>query len=379
MLLLFLVAITAVVYTYGLYPATVALIGLIRPTSWRRDEAVLPAVTLIISAYNEEDVIADKLENSLALDYPRARLQMIVASESTDGTNAIAERFAPAIELHTFSGRRGKSATLRRVMPRASGDIVVFSDANAAYRPETIRKLVRNFADHRVGAVIGDLRYREASSAVGGRGETVYWRYDHWLRRHASRAMSIIPGITGSVFAIRRELYVPLSEERGDDYELCTGIAIRGRAVVFDGEAIAEERAGETTRQQFRRKIRLVRWNTASSLLLIRDALRFGRPFIAWQVLSHRLLRYTVPLWLMLALVASIGLAGDSTLFTWIVGAQVGFYAVGALGWLAETARITLPRICLIPSYFVMVNTAAFCALVAGATRGQVTTWQKQR
>lgn len=377
---LFIVSVGIVAYTYAAYPLFVAFLGTFRPMAWRRDESYVPRVTLLISAYNEEAVIDEKLRNSLALDYPREQLQIVVASESTDGTNRIVRGFADrGIQLREFAERRGKSATIGRVMPDVTTEIVVFSDANALYKPDALRKLTRNFADARVGAVIGHLQYRDPAATVGGRGETLYWQYDHWLRYHASRTMSIIPGITGGMFAIRRALYFPLQEERGDDYELCTGIATRGHAVVFEPDAVAEEQASETTRQQFRRKIRLVRWNTASSLMLIRDALRFRRPFVAFQVLSHRLLRYTVPIWLLCALVASLALAPSSAFFSAVAALQVAFYFVGAAGWAAEASHLTLPKICLIPSYFVMVNMAAMCALVAGLTRGQVTVWQKQR
>lgn len=379
-LVLFFFSAAVVLYTYAAYPLLVAAAGILRPRTLRRDDDILPPVSLVVSAYNEEHVIDEKLRNCLALDYPRERLQIVVASESTDGTNDIVRCYEPeGVELRAYAERRGKSATIRRLMTHLRGEIVVFSDANGLYRGDAIRKLVRNFADSRVGAVIGHLQYRDPSDSVGGRGEAVYWRYDHWLRRHASRTLGIIPGITGGVFAIRRDLYFPLSDDRGDDYELCTGIAIRGHAVVFEPDAVAEERASETTPQQFRRKIRLVRWNTMSSLLLIRDALRFRRPFVAFQVVSHRLLRYTAPVWLVLALGASIALAPASRAFAVIAALQVAFYAVGAAGWAAETARISLPRICVIPSYFVMVNMAAMCALVAGVTRGQVSLWQKQR
>ena len=373
-------SIAVVAYTYAVYPALVAALGVLRPREWLKDDSHTPQLTLLVSAYNEQDVIEAKLQNCLALDYPRERLQILVASESTDGTNEIVARYAArGIELQAFHVRRGKSATIARVLPDARGDIIVFSDANAMYRWDALRKLVRNFADARVGAVIGHLQYRDPSSSAGGRGEAVYWRYDHWLRRHASRTLGIIPGITGSVFAIRKPLYFPLGEDRGDDYELCTGIAIRGHAVVFEPDAVVEERASETTPQQFRRKKRLVRWNTMSSLLLIRDALRFRRPFVAFQLLSHRLLRYTVPVWLLVVLSTSLALAPTSPGFALMAVLQVAFYALGAAGWAAESARISLLRVCVIPSYFVMVNTAAMFALVGSVTRGQVSLWQKQR
>ena len=367
-----------IVYPYVIYPLGVALIGWLRPRSWRQDASYLPSVTMIVSAYNEESVIEEKLRNCLALDYPRDRLEIVVASESSDGTNDIV-RAVEGVRLMAFADRQGKSATLRRVMPACRGDIVVFSDANTRYASDAVRMLVRNFADTRVGAVIGRLQYLRPSGYVGGRGEVLYWKYDHWFRYQARRTMGIIPGITGGLFAIRRDLYFPLDVERGDDYELCTGIAIRGRAVVFEPDAVASEEASENTKQQFSRKVRLVRWNLVSSLLLTRDALRFGRPGVAVQVASHRLLRYLAPVWLVAFLLSSIWLTRPWPLVSILVGLQVAFYGAGVAGWRLESRRGRVPSFLLLPAYFVMVNTAASLALCTAVVRGQSALWQKQR
>ena len=375
----FALSAAAVIYAYAGFPLLVAVLARQRRT-WRRDESYLPAVTLIISAYNEEDVIGEKLENTLRLDYPPGRLQVIVASESTDRTNEIAREYEDrGITLRAFAGRQGKSATLQRVVPEAWAEVLVFSDANAMYHPQSIRRLVRSFADPRVGCVIGQLRYRDPSDSVGGRGETVYWRYDQWLRERANNVRGFVPGINGSVFGIRRHLYFPFSVDRGDDYELCTRIAIRGHDVVLEPEAIAEERASESTPQQFRRKARLVRWNVMSSWLLLKEAFAFRAWMVALQVFSHRLIRYTVPIWLVALLASSIVLSVPFSPFRWIVAVQVLFYLVATLGWLADLARWPVPRICLLPAYFVMVNSAAAVAILGSLRAGQVSLWAKQR
>lgn len=377
---LFLLSFGLLAYTYVLYPLVIAGYGALSRTSHCKDESHLPFVTLIISAYNEEKVIVEKLRNSMALDYPRERLQIIVASESTDRTHALTEPFTrEGIELRAFSDRRGKSATLGRVIPEARGDILIFSDANALYRPDAIRKLVRNFADSAVGAVVGQLVYRDHAASVGARGEGVYWAYDRWLRRHVNRVPRLVPGINGSIFAIRRSLYLPFGEVRGDDYELCTRIAIRGYRVVSEPEAIAEERADETAAQQFKRKMRLVRWNTMSTLLLLREALGFRNWPIAFQLVSHRLLKYLAPVWLVLGFTSSAALAARFDSFAAIVFIQSAFYAIALVGWLADTAGMRLPRPLLVPSYFLLVNSAALAGLFSAIRYGQATTWQKAR
>lgn len=379
--LLFFLSAGILVYTYALYPLGVALVGCWSRVAVRKDDRHLVGLSLVISAYNEERVIEAKLRNALETDYPRDRLEIVVASESSDGTDEIVRRFeADGVQLRSFAGQRlGKPATIHRVMPSLRGEVVVFSDANALYHPDALRKVARNFADPSVGCVIGQLRYRDPSDSVGGRGELVYWVYDRWFRQNAARVRGLVPGINGSLFAIRRSLYLPFSEQRGDDYELCTRIAIRGHAAVFEPEAIAEETATESTSQQFRRKVRLVRWNIMSSWLLAGEAFRLGAWRVGVQVVSQRMLRYFAPVWLLVALVTSGWLSRVSPLFLGVFGLQVAFYLVALAGWLAETAHLRLPRACLIPSYFLMVNSAAAVAIVTGLGRGQQTTWTKQR
>ena len=380
MTLLFLMSFGLLVYTYVLYPLFIAGYGALVRTSHRRDETHQPYVTLIISAYNEERVIVEKLRNSLAIEYPRGRLQIIVASESTDRTHRLADPFTrEGIELRAFSDRRGKSATLARVIPDTRGEILVFSDANALYRADAIQKLVRNFADRSVGAVVGQLVYRDHAASVGARGEGVYWAYDRWLRRHLNCVPGLVPGINGSIFAIRKELYLPFSEIRGDDYELCTRIAIRRHRVVSETDAIAEERADESAAQQFKRKMRLVRWNIMSTTLLLREAVAFRNWPIVFQLISHRLLRYVAPVWLMLGFVSSTALALRFDSFATLVIVQSAFYTIALVGWLADNAGLRLPKLLLVPSYFLLVNSAALAGLFSAIRYGQATTWQKVR
>ena len=377
---LFVLSVGLIAYGYVAYPLVVVGMGLWSRRAYRRDDYFVPAVTLIISAYNEEQVIEEKLRNSLALDYPRDRFEIIVASESGDGTNDIVKRYgARGVALRAFSGRLGKSATLYRVVPSARGDVLIFSDANSMYRPDAIRKLARNFADPSVGAVMGQMYYGEHSQSVGAQGEGLYWSYDLWLRKHAARVHGLVPGVNGALFGIRKSLYLPITEDRGDDYELCTRIAIQGHAVAFEPEAVAVESASETTPQQFRRKMRLVRWNTMSSLLLLREAVAFRRWVVAFQLVSHRLLRYSVPVWLLVAFGSSAVLASRSSTFALLLAIQGAFYAVSLAGLAADAAGLRLPKLCMIPSYFLMVNSAAFMGILSGISRGQVTLWQKAR
>jgi len=376
----FFLAAGIVLYTYALYPVLVVLFGIILPRSVLSSDCPLPSVSLIISAFNEEGVIEEKLRNSLELDYPSDLLEIIVASESTDRTHEIVESFSGrGVQLRSFEGRLGKPATLYRVMPSVRGEMVVFSDANAMYRSDAIRMLARGFADPSVGCVVGQMQYTSASGSVGGRGEQAYWWYDRQVRQAANQVAGLVPGINGAIFAIRKALYLPISRERGDDYELCTRVAIHGHAVVLEPDAIAEEEASENASQQYARKVRLVRWNMMSSYLLLKEAVVLGRWLITFQIVSHRLLRYLVPVWLLLAFGSAVWLAGGSFAFRVVVVLQMAFYSCGALGWMADRAGVALPKILLIPSYFLLVNSAALVGIVSGLVRGQQNIWQKVR
>lgn len=368
-------------YTYFIYPVILVLWGLFSNQKRQQQDTFTPTITLLISAYNEENVIQDKLENSLQLNYPKDKLEIIVASESTDTTNQIVQKYAgQGIILKSYEGRLGKSATLYRTVPQAKGDIIIFSDANALYRPDAIGKLARHFIDQSVGCVIGSLRYHNPTRSVGAKGEMLYWAYDLLLRRMAGRIRGLIPGINGSIFALRKNLYMPIRQDRGDDFELCTRAGIHGYAVLSEPEAIAEEVASETDKQQFKRKVRLVRWNLTSSLLLLQEALKNRKWAIAFQLVSHRLLRYWVPVFLLIALASTAVLSTESKAFTLFLLLQICFYGVGLLSLLASRLKLHLPSFCLLPSYFLMVNSAAAVALFnSGLGRIQTSTWQKQR
>ncbi|MBI2339906.1 MAG: glycosyltransferase family 2 protein [Deltaproteobacteria bacterium] len=377
---LFVISLSVPLYTYFIYPGLVMVLGVLGRKTYQKDESYLPTVSLIISTYNEEGHIRKKIENSLGLDYPKEKLEIHISSESTDRTNEIAQEYhQKGVILHAFSGRRGKAASLYRVVPSTRGEILVFSDANAFYHTDALRKLVRNLADPAVGCVVGQLNYNKPSESVGGLGEKLYWAYDKFLRKRSNGLNGFVPGVNGAIFAIRKPLYFPISPNRGDDYELCTLVAIHGFVVVAEPEAIADEAGSETTKQQFARKIRVVRWNALSSLILIRNAVSFGRWAIVFQIFSLRLLRYTVPFWLILCFLSTAVLSVQSRGFGLLLLLQGAFYAFSLVSLLADRIGWKLPKLLLIPSYFLLVNSAAAVAITLGVCFGQSPTWKKQR
>jgi cellulose synthase/poly-beta-1,6-N-acetylglucosamine synthase-like glycosyltransferase len=264
-----------------------------------------PPVTLLISAFNEAHVIGDKLRNAVALDYPRQKLEIIVISDaSTDATDDIVRSFAgQGITLLRMPERGGKTVGLNAAMQQAKGDIVIFSDANIMYRPDTIRRLVRNFADPSVGCATGDSQYADDPDSAAHAQENSYWGYERYIRSMESIVGSTVGG-DGAIFAIRRHLYQPLSPETINDLVVPLQIVTKGYRAVFEPTAIGLEPSAGDFRKEFRRKRRIVNrsWRGVMSVAGILNPSKVG--LFAWQVWSHKVLR-----WLVLPFVM-VGFAG---------------------------------------------------------------------
>lgn len=376
-LIVFVLSLSVLVYTFFGYPVALCALSALfgkRPR-WRE---CCPRVSLIISTYNEEKVIREKIENSLALDYPRDLLEIIVASESTDGTDDIVREYAgKGVVLHGYKGREGKRATLFRTVPLAKGEIIVFSDANAIYRPDAVRKLVGNFSDPGVGCVSGRLVYLNPKRSNIGAAETCYWEYDMALKRLASRLRVLGGGANGSIFAIRKELYNPIDRHRGDDYEISCRVELAGFGAVLESGAVSYEETSQSTRQEFRRKVRLATWNLKSTLMLLGEAARKKRALTFFILFSHRLLRYTTPVWLALLLASNAFLLGGW--LGYLFPLQGLFYLSAALGYMMERLSGRVFRPLVAPLYFCMVNIAAFMALSKNILGRTETLWEKAR
>jgi cellulose synthase/poly-beta-1,6-N-acetylglucosamine synthase-like glycosyltransferase len=340
-----------------------------------------PRVTLIVAAYNEEGVIARKLENCLDLDYPRERLEIVVASDgSSDLTNEIVESYADrGITLARFP-RTGKTGMQNRMARHARGDILVFSDANAFYRPDALRKLVRHFADSQIGGVCGQLVYR-TGSAEAGNSERVYWDYEKFMK-HRESALSSVVGANGSIYAVRRTDYVYIDEGLISDFVEPLAIVRRGKRVIYEPEAISEEEASTSYGVEYRRKVRILT-RSILGLLSMRQLLnpfRFG--IFAIQLFVHKLLRFMTPLFLALAAVSLGGLAvmGDYGLL--FILALAGLSVALLIGYSVRTrARPPNPfvRLCQLIFYYVMVNYALTLAWW-NVVRGQrMLLWSPER
>ncbi|HSG29353.1 MAG TPA: glycosyltransferase family 2 protein [Candidatus Krumholzibacterium sp.] len=362
-----------IIYTYAGYPVVLAVASIFRRRHSRRTGGGLPTVALIISAHNEERIIRDKIENSLKLDYPKELLRIIVASDgSIDDTDGIVREYESVygVTLKSFDRREGKSATLNKAVLGVEEDILVFSDANAFYREDAIRKLVRNFDEDDVGCVVGKLVYMDSESYVG-KGESIYWRYEGVLNRLESRLKSVLVA-TGTIFAIRRDLFRPVMKDVANDFQTPAEIASQGYGIVYEGEAVAFERSAYFFTEEFGRKRRIViRGLTGFNHL--RNA--FGGRFRIFQFISRKMLRWWVGPMLIAVYALNMALLRDPVFYTFFL-LQNAFYIFAVIGAFLRRGRIR-SRIFLIPFYFVMVNAAALFAIVTYVFGGRFSEWEK--
>jgi cellulose synthase/poly-beta-1,6-N-acetylglucosamine synthase-like glycosyltransferase len=372
--ILFWLAVAWIIYANVGYLALLASISRLVRQPVRQAE-ITPAVSLLIAARNEEAVIAEKLENSLALDYPQEQLQVIVVSDaSTDRTDAIVQEFAGrGVLLHRVADGKGKVNALNTALPLTTGDILVISDADSHYAPNALRKLVRNFADPSVGAVTGEER-RLAAAGQAGLGESLYCRMDNLIKRLEGQLGSIVM-VNGGFFAIRRELYPVLPAHLIHDSIVPCTLQLQGYRTAYEREALSLETYPLEAAGDFRRRLRTV-LQAFSSYLSIPAALnpfRTGR--FAFQLLSHRFSRWFVMPWLAVALLCNAILATSSPFYLVLLLAQLGCYALALGGWLLDRRKVKIP-IFYIPYYFVYIHLAAFVAVVQVLLGHQISTWQ---
>ena len=369
---LFWGSLALVLYTYVGYPVILYLIGRVR----RRPEvpaadAGSPSVCLIISAFNEEKVIRQKIENSLAMVYP-GRLAVVVASDgSDDRTVTIAREYEDhGVEVHHSPARRGKNNVLNEVVRGRREDIVVFTDANSLLSHDAIARLVARFADASVGCVVGELVYAHDLTSVG-RGESLYWRYEAKIKSLESRLGSVLVA-NGSIFSIRRGMFRDLFPDVANDFQSPFDVANQGRGTVYEPTALAVERSAELWEEEFDRKVRIVMRGVAGYARL-RTRMHGLR---LWQFVSHKLIRWCVGAVLVVTFVSNAMLAASGWFYAVFLVFQTACYLAAFGGWLMRR-RQTVPRILYVPFYFTMVNFAALKAMTRFMLGGRQVVWEK--
>jgi cellulose synthase/poly-beta-1,6-N-acetylglucosamine synthase-like glycosyltransferase len=375
--LTFWVSLLLVSYAYVGYPAILWLVlrlGGFGERSPAGQGAYLPSVTMIVSAYNEETVIAEKIENALSLDYPRDLLEIVIVSDgSTDRTSKFVLEFAQrGVVLRHYEERTGKTACLNRALPLAAGGIIVFSDANSTYEKGALKALLRPFQDNTVGFVTGWTRYGSANGAASD-SLGLYSRLELMTKELESRLGSCI-GADGAIFAIRKELYVPLKDYDINDFVIPLSINQQGYRGVLQREAICFEKDAGSPKEEFQRQVRI----TNRTIRAIMNYRRLLNPFkfgvLSFELFSHKLCKFLVPLFMVVLLVSNLLLAERGGFFLMALIAQGIFYSVAGAAALASKAGL-LSRIAEAARTFVVVNAAIALAWVKYLQGETYTTW----
>ena len=374
----FWVSVLVISYAYVGYPAVLWLVWSSRLLGVRTSTgqgAHLPSVTMIVCAYNEEKVIGEKIRNTLSLDYPRDLLEIVIASDgSSDHTCEIVLEFASkGVVLRHYDGRIGKTACLNRALPLASGDVVVFSDANSAYERGALRALVHPFHDKTVGFVTGWTRYGSGGEGSATSALGIYSRLELITKRLESGLGSCI-GADGAIFAIRKGLYRPLENYDINDLVIPLSINQQGFRGVLESEAVCYEKDAGGAKGEFHRQVRI----TSRTIRAIVNHRRLLNPFtfgfLSFELFSHKVCRFLVPLFLVVLLASNLMLAGGGDLFAAILVAQGIFYG-GAGVAVFVSSKGLLSRVAEAASAFVIVNAAIAVAWIKYFQGETYTTW----
>ena len=355
LVVLFWASLGLLAWTHLGYPLAAALGARLRPRLVLKAE-LTPAVSLIVAAHNEEDVIERRLENLLALDYPADKLEIVVASDASDDrTEELVER-EPRVRLIRCP-RGGKVAAQNHTVPQTSGEILVFTDANAIWPPDALRQLVRSFADPEVAYICGKVVLQQPD---GTNREGVYWRFEVWLRQHESDLGSVTGG-NGAIYAIRREDYVDVDPRFGHDLAFPYLMVQRGRRAVYEPEAIAFEKPSRDIEDEYARKVRMFEhcWLIVAEGGMLRDL----DPVYLAEIVSHRLLRYGSGLLHLVLLATSVALVTHGWIYDAVLAIQLGLLAAAAAG-------VGIAR------YYVLVSWATVVSLWNYLRRGVPATWE---
>ncbi len=369
-----------VLYIYLGYPLLLEIIARFRRKTTDTDPDYLPRVSFIISAFNEEEVILEKLENTVALDYPREKLSVWVVSDaSTDKTDALVKGFnKDNVHLFRVEGRKGKTHGITKVMEKIDSQIVVFSDANAIYQKDALRQLVSNFNDPQVGYVVGQAQYYKDEISAAGANENTYWSFELRLKKNESAVGSVVGG-DGAIYAVRRSLFIPLDDEDINDFVNPIQIILQGYRGVFEPDAVCFEQTGDSFEKEFNRKRRIVNrsWRGLWKNAAVMNPLRTG--LFAGQIISHKLLRWLGGLFGLMLLPVNIFLLKEGGLYNLFLSGQSVFYLLVFLGYYMYKNKENVPSAVGIPFYFFMVNWYSLLGIL-DAFRGETyTTWQTIR
>ena len=388
-LIIFWLSVFIVCYTYVGYAAILWLMVKIKETVKGKQVWVAideyPEVTLLIAAYNEKDYVSAKVKNSLELDYPKDRLKIMwITDGSDDGTFELLQQYPEVTACH-LPVRAGKTAAMNRGVKLSTTPIVVFSDANTMLSKDSICRIVRLFANPKVGCVSGEKRiFNNEKDSAAGAGEGLYWKYESFQKRYDARLYSVV-GAAGELFAIRRELFTEVENDTLlDDFIISLRIAMRGYVTQYDPDAYAYETSSANVKEELKRKVRIAAGGFQSIVRLAPLLNIFKYGVLSFQYISHRVLRWTLaPLCLSLLLVSNFMLsyrAGWFTcdFYTIVFWLQALFYAMALLGWFLENRHIKL-KILFVPFYFFIMNLSVYLGWFRYMKKSQDVKWERAK
>ncbi|MGD0059922.1 MAG: glycosyltransferase family 2 protein [Verrucomicrobiia bacterium] len=364
------VSAVAIVWSYAIYPLLLALVPERRyeqtdgPRDW-------PSVSVLISVYNEEKHIVTRIENLLALDYPRDKLEILIGSDgSTDRTNELVRTFPDArVKLHAFEQRGGKPSVLNRLVPQARSELLVFSDANAMFGPDALRKLARHFANPQIGGVCGRLVLRGDDSETD---EGPYWKLETYLKTRESALDSCL-GANGAIYAIRKSYWPRIPDNTFvDDFVIGMRVREAGHRVIYDTKAVATEELPQSVGHEMTRRIRIGAGDFQALFLCWRSLVPW-HGFYSIAFWSHKVLRWFAPFLMIAALISNVVLL-PRPLFGVLLVLQGAFYCLALFGAFLRKRKIFLFSA---PYYFVTINLALLFGFFRFVTGTQQAAWKR--
>lgn len=379
-LFLFWISLGILLYTYLIYFLIAVVLAKFSARKAPETNEIInwPAVTMVIAAYNEERFIAEKLKNSLALDYPQEKLSILVVTDgSSDNTINIVNTFDQVQHFHEPE-RRGKIHAVDRIMKFIKTPVVVFTDANTLLNTEAIKNIMRHYQDEKVGGVAGEKRVISTESdSASGAGEGLYWKYESMLKKADSDLHTVV-GAAGELFSIRTNLYQsPPPDTIIEDFYLSMKIVAQGYRFVYEPDAYAMEGPSATTEDEWKRKVRI----SAGGLQAIARLTNLLNPFrygvTSFQYISHRVLRWTLaPLSLVTILISNAFLVSYGFFFELMLYAQLAFYLVAITGHIFRNKKISIKGF-FVPYYFTLMNLSVFFGLIRILKGRQSVVWEK--
>ena len=381
MLILLCISIFLIFYTYFGYLFLVIFLGRLRNKIIQKSRFT-PDVAFMISAYNEEKGIEEKLINTLAIDYPKENFEIIVVSDGcSDKTDEIVKSYASqGVKLIRVEGRVGKTEARNVAIKMVDSEIIVFSDGTTEYESNSVKMLVRNFSDKSVGMVSGHLKYTDPTKSQVGAAQKIFWKYESIIKKSQTK-MGTLTGSIGCITAFRRCLYTHLPANVIEDFTGPLFIVKQGFRVVFEEEAICYELTTQKSSNEWNMRVRVIRGGM-TGLLFARGVLNpFKYPFASFQLISHKLLRWFVPIFLLTAMISNVILVLQSDAFVYLnilLALQCLFYTFALMAFILEKFGIHI-KIIGIPLYFVIVNSASFVAIYKTMTSSLGATWETER